>query len=154
LFRVIVAAVALLTLPSVSWSQTSLITGTWKADPAKSRYSGAANRLEVSRIFICGDEQINVNEQVDATGVRGASVYTAKYDGRDYPINDLISGVATGRTVALRRIDARREERVVKLDGKVRSTVMREVTEDGSVLTTTTKNADGQVTDVRVFARQ
>ena len=71
--------------------------------------------------------------------------YTARFDGNDYPISNSILS-----TVSLKRVDDQTVERTGKVRGQVVETETRTVSNNGKVLTVTTKgNIDG--TDNRAF---
>ena len=62
--------------------------------------------------------------------------YTAKFDGKDYPIT------GTGLdTVSIKRVDARTIERTGKVAGKVSETSTMKISADGKVLTISTKGS-------------
>ena len=64
----------------------------------------------------------------------GRSVgYTAKFDGKDYPV----TGSPYGDTVTLKRVDSHTVEAIVKKDGKVVLVDRRLVSNDRKVLTIT-----------------
>jgi len=92
-------------------------------------------------------------EFVNADGTRTTTLYTANFDGKDYPL----TGSQIADTVSLKRIDARTTERTDKKGDKVAQTLRRVVSQDGKTMTVTTKgtNAQGQaVNNVIVFDKQ
>ena len=89
----------------------------------------------------------------NADGTRTTTVYTANFDGKDYPL----TGSPTADTVSLKRSNARTTERTDKKGGKVVTTLKRVVSQDGKTMTVTTKgtNAEGKPTNnVIVFEKQ
>jgi hypothetical protein len=78
--------------------------------------------------------------------------YTAKYDGKDYPMDP----EATVDHVSLKRIDANTVERTGKIRGKVAETVTMKVSPDGKTLTVTTKGTfqGDDYSSEQVFDRQ
>jgi hypothetical protein len=77
--------------------------------------------------------------------------YTAKFDGKDYPIT------GTGLdTVSLKRIDANTIERTGKVRGKVTETGAMKVSADGKVLTVSLKGSyNGQdYSSVQILTRE
>lgn len=77
--------------------------------------------------------------------------YTAKFDGKDYPIT------GTGLdTVALKRIDTDTIERTGKVHGKPSETCTMKVSPDGKVLTLTVKGSYSgtNYSSVQVYERQ
>jgi hypothetical protein len=80
-------------------------------------------------------------------------VYTANYDGKDYPI----TGSLTADTVSLKRNDRHTTVRTDKKGGKVVQTFKRVVSKDGKTMTVTIKgtNASGQpMNNVVVFEKK
>jgi hypothetical protein len=77
--------------------------------------------------------------------------YTARFDGTDSPISN-----STLSTVSLKRVDDRTVERTGKVQGQVVETETRTVSDNGKVLTVTTKgNKDGaEYSSVQVYDRQ
>ena len=128
--------------------------GTWKLNVAKSKYSpGPAPRSMTLKVEPSSQGEKVTAEFVNADGTRTASVYTAKFDGKDYPL----TGSAVADTVSLKRIDARTTDRTDKKGGKVVQTLKRVVSEDGKTMTVTVKGmtAQGQaVNNVVVFDKR
>ena len=77
--------------------------------------------------------------------------YTAKFDGKDYPIT------GTGLdTVSLKRIDADTIERTGKVRGKPTETCTMKISDGGKILTLTVKGSYSgtNYSSVQVFERQ
>ncbi|MBI4263975.1 MAG: hypothetical protein HY657_06355 [Acidobacteria bacterium] len=145
------------------------LMGTWKLDVARSTFEGRPPYARQLTFRLVGDairttQDTNVVAQAGAIeGEAGSPVpaprdrarvdYTAKYDGKDYPV----VGAAL-ETVSLRRIDARTVERLGKVDGKVVETTTMKQSADGNTLTVTTVGAaapDGKPYErVEVYFRQ
>jgi hypothetical protein len=129
--------------------------GTWKLNVEKSKYDpGPPPQSQTLRIEPAGKGEKVTSEVVSADGKRTTSVYTANFDGKDYPL----SGSALGAdNVALKRIDVRTTERTDKKEGKVVQTLRRVVSSDGKTMTVTGKgtNAEGKpFSNVVVFDKQ
>ena len=128
--------------------------GTWKVNTAKSKYSpGPPPQSLTVKVEPAGKGEKATAEFVNADGSRVTTVYTANFDGKDYPL----TGSQLANTVALKRVDARTTERVDKKDGKVVQTLNRVVSADGKTMTVTVKgvNARGEnVNNVVVFEKQ
>src|SRR6059058_4001388 len=78
-------------------------SGTWKMNPAKSKYSpGPAPKSNMLKIDSDADNMKLSSDGIDAAGNPTHVEYTAKFDGKDYPI----SGLPNADTVALERPDA------------------------------------------------
>jgi hypothetical protein len=129
-------------------------SGTWKMDPAKSTYSpGPAAKSITLKIESDGDNIKYSSDGIDATGNPTHVEYTAKYDGKDYPV----TGSPSSDTVALERIDSNTVQSTMKKDGQVVMTVTSVVSKDGKTRTSTFKgkNAKGQdVNNIVVYNKQ
>lgn len=120
-------------------------SGTWKMNPAKSKYSpGPAPKSITVKIDSDADNIKLSSDGIDAAGNPTHVEYTAKYDGKDYPI----TGVPNADTVGLERIDASTTESTVKKAGEVVMTVRSVVSKDGKTRTSTFKGKDAQGQDV------
>jgi len=128
--------------------------GTWNVNLTKSKYSpGPPPQSLTVKVEPAGPGEKVTAEFVNADGTRTTTVYTANFDGKDYPL----TGAQLANTVALKRIDARTTERTDKKEGKVVQTLRRVVAQDGKTMTVTVKgtNAQGQaVNNVIVFDKQ
>lgn len=126
-------------------------SGTWELNLAKSKFSpGPAPKSQTRTYEVTGDD---VKYSLKGIGGDGKSVlveYTAKYDGKDYPV----TGATDFDTISLKRVNATTANATLKKGGKVVQTARRVVSKDGKSLTLTTKgtNAKGQaVNNVAVF---
>ena len=128
--------------------------GTWKLNPAKSKYSpGPAPKSATITYEETADGIKRMGESVDADGNKTTFEYTAKYDGKDYPV----TGSDTIDMIALKRINDRTTEATLKKSGKVVSTARRVVSKDGKALTLTITgtNAKGQkMKNIAVYDKQ
>jgi hypothetical protein len=130
---------------NVSAAAADQQSGTWKMNPAKSTYSpGPAPKSITVKIDSDADNIKLSSDGIDAAGNPTHVEYTAKYDGKDYPI----TGVPNADTVALERIDASTTESTVKKAGQVVMTVRSVVAKDGKTRTSTFKGKDAQGQDV------
>jgi hypothetical protein len=129
-------------------------SGTWKMNPAKSKYSpGPAPKSNTVKIDSDADNVKLSADGIDAAGNPTHVEYTAKYDGKDYPI----TGVPNADTVALERPDASTIRSTMKKGDQVVMTVTSVISKDGKTRTSTFKgkNAEGQdVNNVVVFDKQ
>jgi hypothetical protein len=107
--------------------------GTWRLSLNKSTFSPTGSSPKSLSLKIeQSSEGVKVTaDGVDARGHTTHSVYTANYDGRDYPI----TGSATADTISMRRVNASTTERTDRKHGKVVETRSRTVSPDGKVLT-------------------
>ena len=129
-------------------------SGTWKLNPAKSKYSpGPAPKNLVETTAL--DEN---NYQVDANGTAADGKpmhieFNAKFDGKDYPM----IGVPWADMVSVKWIDAHTPQAIQKKRGQVTMTITCNVSTDGKTRTCTLegKNEQGRnVHNVVVFERQ
>ena len=129
-------------------------SGVWKMDPAKSKYDpGPAAKSITLKIESDGDNIKYSSDGIDAAGNPTHMEYTAKYDGKDYPI----TGNPNADTVALERTDDNTIRSTLKKDGQVVMTVTSVVSNDGKTRTSTFKgkNAKGQdVNNILVYNKQ
>jgi hypothetical protein len=129
-------------------------SGTWNMNPAKSKYSpGPAPKSITVKIDSDADNIKLSSDGIDAAGNPTHVEYTAKYDGKDYPI----TGVPNADTVALERLDASTTRSTTKKGDQVVMTVTSVISKDGKTRTATFKgkNAEGQdVNNVVVYDKQ
>ena len=144
---------------SAAWSGAALAQissnelGTWKLNPAKSKFSpGPAAKSSTVTFSAAGK---GVKGVIDGVGPDGAKVhweYTANFDGKASPV----TGNPVGDMVVMKRVDANTIETSYTLKGKPTTVNRRVVSADGKILTVTTTgtNAQGQkVNDVLVFEK-
>ena len=129
-------------------------SGTWKMNPAKSNYSpGPAPKSITVKIVSDADNMKLTSEGIDAAGNPTHVEYSAKYDGKDYPI----TGIPNADTVALERLDASTIRSTTKKADQVVMTVTSVISKDGKTRTATFKgkNAEGlDVNNVVVYDKQ
>jgi hypothetical protein len=129
-------------------------SGTWKLNPDKSSYSpGPAPKSNTVMIKSEADSIQLSSDGIDAAGNPTHVEYTAKYDGKDYPI----TGVPNADTVALERPDANTIRSTMKKGDLVVMTVTSVISKDGKTRTSTFKgkNAEGQdINNVVVYDKQ
>jgi hypothetical protein len=139
---------------NVSAAPADQQSGTWKMNPAKSKYSpGPAPKSITVTIASDADNIKLTSDGIDATGNPTHIEYTAKYDGKDYPI----TGAPNADTVALERLDASTIRSTTKKGDQVVMTVTSVISKDGKTRTSTFKgkNAEGQdVNNVVVYDKQ
>jgi hypothetical protein len=144
----------LLALSATAYAQDPNL-GTWRVDPAKSKYNPAdlAPKSVTVKSSAVGKGLNVAVDVVDATGKPLHYEYTVMYDGRDVPVK----GDPGRDTTAMKRIDDLTFEQTNKKDGKV-TTVSRLVyARDGKsrTQTTTGTNPQGQkINNTVVWIRQ
>ena len=115
--------------------------GTWKLNLEKSKY-GAVPPAPKSSTVTCVAEKGGAfkctGNGVDAQGQPTHSEYTARYDGKDYPV----TGIPEIDTVSLKRIDSRTIESTGKKAGQVNGTVRTVISRDGRTRTATWSGKD------------
>lgn len=128
--------------------------GTWILNLSKSRFDpGPPPKSLMVRLQSDPKGVKNTTELVDADGKSSTIVYTAAYDGKEYPV----TGSASVDTVLLRKHDNGKVERVDRKAGVVVQSFLRSVSEDGRTMTVThkAKGANGALQHNRlVFDRR
>src|SRR5215470_1398125 len=115
-FGMVLALGVILAAPTVDLSaQSDPRIGTWKLNATKSKFDpGPPPQSLTVKVEPSGKGEKVTAEIVNADGTRTTTVYTANFDGKDYPL----TGSPTADMVALRRIDANTTERTDKKGGK------------------------------------
>jgi hypothetical protein len=139
IFTLMLVLVALVL--SVTPAAADQHSGTWKMNPAKSKYSPGPAAKSVN-LKIESDEK---GIKIDAEGVGGDGnpthvEYDAKFDGKDYPA----TGLPYGDTVSVKRIDANTIQATIKKGGQAVMTITSKVSADGKTRTSTFKGKDEQ----------
>lgn len=137
------------------------LTGTWRINLAKSKYSPAslAVKSSTSRFEIAQDGVKLVNDGVDAQGRATHLEYTAKFDGKPYPVTSTIDGKPNPNqdAVSWRKIDDYTYENTAMLKGNALTTTRVVISRDGRMRTNTVtgKNAQGQtINNTVVYEKQ
>src|SRR5260370_37975503 len=116
-------------------------SGTWKMNPAKSKYSpGPAPKSSTAKIE---SDENGIKVNVEGTNADGSALhvqYDAKFDGKDYPI----TGGPNADTISVQRIDANTIQSTSKKGGQVPMTVTSKVSKDGKTRTSTFKGKDAE----------
>jgi len=125
--------------------------GAWTLNRAKSTFSDAVPYRRVVKFEVVGDAIKETTYTLSTNRQSVLVAYTARLDSNDYPISNSIL-----TTVSLKRVDDRTVERTGKIQGQVVETETRTVSDNGKVLTVTTKGSrDGaEYSSVQVFDRQ
>jgi len=135
------------------------MNGRWVMNAEKSQGPPAIS--EVLTYRISGNEEHYVIEDVEADGRKLNTEYTAKIDGKEYPVKNLITGEVT--YVSLRQLFPRVEEatntRHVKDQSghevsQVTSRYIRILAPNGKEYTSIMIDANGVVVLARVFDKQ
>lgn len=128
--------------------------GAWKLNVTKSKYSpGPAPTSATMKYEETADGIRRTGESIDAQGKPSSFEYTAKFDGKDYPLK----GSEVYDAISMKRINDHTSEATLKKSGKVVTNARRVVSKDGKTLTLTTigTNAKGEkFKNVAVYEKQ
>jgi len=129
-------------------------SGTWKMNPAKSKYSPGPAVKSVNLKIEADDKGIKIDaEGTDGNGNPTHVAYDAKFDGKDYPV----TGVPNADTVSVKRVGADTIQSTMKKGDKVVMNVTSKVSADGKTRTSTFRGKDAQghaVHNVVVYDKQ
>ena len=114
-----------------------LVIGKWKLNWEKSRCHDPAPR-SVVRTYHKSGNGVHVSEVwVESDGKSNTLNYTARYDGKDYPVR-----TSKDETIAFTRHDVHTAEGVSKENGALAYAFKRTASEDGKTLTIETMKTD------------
>ena len=136
----VASVVACLALMGVfAGAQADPAVGTWKLNPAKSKYvPGPLPKSNVITIAAAGTGYHVTAKGEDAAGKPTGIDYTATFDGKDSPVK----GAPAYDTTSLKRIDTNTTEQIRKKEGKTVQTATRKISADGKTMTVTTRGKD------------
>ena len=142
-----VLALATAAMAADSWN------GTWKLNPAKSTAPGGRlpHPSSTNIIDIQGETIHLISNQTDSTGKLEHVEYTAKLDGKEYPVSSTPPGPQP-YTISLKRINARTRE-FVEVIGTFTIKGRDVLSEDGKCFSriVNSKDAEGRDTSVIQF---
>jgi len=128
--------------------------GTWKYNPAKSKFSpGPPYKSRTVKVEPHGEGIKVTVEGISGDGSKHGYSYTANFDGKDNPV----TGSPIIDAIAYKKIDDNTYEGTSKKAGKVVSNVRIAVAKDSKSMTVSVKgtNAKGEaVSDVIAYDRQ
>lgn len=126
--------------------------GTWTLNVAKSKYDpGPAAKSQTTLLeSVSGGGLKEVGDRVNADGSKTHWEWSAKYDGKDYPV----MGDPSRDTVALKRVDDNTLEVTNKKGGQIANTMKIVVAKDGRSRTNESRGRDGKVGNVLVFDKK
>ena len=150
----VVVGCVLLASPASGQSPDPWI-GTWKLNPAKSKYSPGHTPTSstLTIVAVPGGFKQTVDTVLATLGMPTHSEVTAKFDGKDTPVR----GNANADTSAYTKIDGRTYEVVSKKGGKPTLTSRVVISADGKLRTVTQTGIDAQgkkVNNLIVYERQ
>ena len=130
--------------------------GTWKRDVAKTKSTPPATNPITSLTMVReasegGIKSTATGQRKDGTAIN--STYTAKYDGKEYPVTD-----APWDTISIKQIDANTfTTETKKTGGQYHTTGRTVISKDGKIMTVTNKGTDAEgkpVTNKIVYDKQ
>ncbi|MEK7404344.1 MAG: hypothetical protein AAB225_04480 [Acidobacteriota bacterium] len=137
--RLLKLVVGALAVSVALWAADPLL-GTWKLNLEKSKY-GARPAPKSSIATFAAQEGGMIKYTADAVDAKGEAMHmewSAKLDGKDYPV----IGSPMADTVVGKRINARTMEWTVKKEGKVAVTGKSVISRDGKTLTAVWNGTD------------
>jgi hypothetical protein len=130
----------------IATAAADALSGTWKMNPAKSNYSPGPAPKSLTVVIKSDENEYTVEANgVDAEGKPTHVAYSAKFDGKDYPV----TGVPNADTVSVKRINASTVQITQKKGGQPIMTVTTKVSKDGKTRTSTFVGKDAEGHDVR-----
>jgi hypothetical protein len=151
---VVVVALCSAALSAQAPAAKSPIFGTWKLIPAKSTFSpGPPLKSQVARLEAVDGGMKVAADRVEADGNATHFEWTAKFDGKDYPVK----GDAARDAVTVKKIDDYTLEITNKKAGKVTTTIKAVYAKDGKTRMETTTGIDAQgqrVNNMTAWERQ
>lgn len=140
--------VAVLLIGTMCFAQNPSL-GTWKLNEAKSKMVAGFPKNTTVVYAADGDSIKCTIDGVDAQGKPTHSVWTGKFDGKDYPV----TGDPTSDTRALKQVDAHTLEMTSKKAGKVSLTGKLVIAADGKsrLLTVSATDPMGMKADGSFF---
>ena len=127
------------------------VLGTWQLDRGKSTFSGnVPDQRTITFEVVNGGAIREVARTRENNGATDEVIYTAKEDGKDYPISNSVLD-----TISLKRVDPRTVERTGKVRGHAVETRTRTLSPDGKTLTIKTEGTNNGIPydSVQVFER-
>ena len=128
--------------------------GTWTLDVAKSKFDpGPPPRSHTEKNEAVEGGQRQIADRIDAEGRARRTEYTAKFDGKDYPV----TGNPSADTIWLKKVDDRTIEWGMKKGGQLVLSGRTVYSPDGKTRTMTYggTNSKGQkVSNTTVWTRQ
>jgi hypothetical protein len=115
--------------------------GTWKLDPAKSKYSpGPTPKSQMAKLEDADGGLKVVSDRVEADGKTTHFEYTAKFDAKEYPVK----GDPGRDTVSVKKIDDYTLEMTNRKAGKITTVIRAVYGKDGKSRVETATGTDAQ----------
>ena len=132
--RFLVSSIVLLIAASMFVQAADQFTGTWVLNVAKSKYSpGMPPKSQTTRLETLKDGIREIVDRVNADGTKTHWDFTAKFDGKDYPV----TGDPDRDMASVKKLDDFTLEVVNKKAGKVTTSMKLVVAKDGKSRTNT-----------------
>jgi major membrane immunogen (membrane-anchored lipoprotein) len=153
-FIAVVLLAALASTPAFAQDNPAL--GTWKLNVAKSKFTGAPAPKELTRTLTADGDSVKYTfAGTAADGSTLAYSFTAKFDGKDYPVE----GKAPGGFdhIAIKKVNDHTYEVSQKREDKAVGSGKATVAKDGKTTTVTLKytNTDGKsVSTTSLYEKQ
>ena len=161
LFVVSLVCVAALALSATIVYGADNFSGTWKLNPAKSKFSpGPGPRSNMQKIDPVAGGMKVVTDGMNAEGKKTHNEYTVKFDGKDVAEHPMVDGKPNTNgadMISVKKIDDFTYEATTKQKGKVLTVTKNLISKDGKTRTATAtgKNAQGQsVSNTVVWEKQ
>ena len=136
--------------------QTDPFVGTWKLNAKKSKFVSGPPRKSETRIVVTGPNGMRINvDRVNGDGSTQEFEYTTNLDGKSYPITG--QGPYGADSIAANLTTPNTIQSTLSKGGRVVAAAVTIVSNDGRVLTITTKGTDTQgkqFTNVSVYDKQ
>ena len=117
------------------------MAGTWKLDAAKSKYTpGPTPKSQVATLEAVEGGMKVVSDRVEADGKTTHFEWTAKFDGKDYPVK----GDPGRDAVSVKKVDDYTLDITNKKGGKVTTTIHAVYAKDGKSRTETVTGTDAE----------
>jgi hypothetical protein len=127
--------------------------GTWKLNDAKSKIPAGTSKNLMVKYEAAGNSVKATVDGIDGQGKPTHSVWTGKFDGKDYPV----TGDPTSDMRSIKQIDDHHLELTVKQGGKVTITGTIVLSPDGKSRTLTASGMDSmgmKMESVSVYDKQ
>lgn len=137
-------------------AQTDPFLGTWKLNAKKSKFVPGPPRKSETRIVVTGPNGMRISvDRVNGDGSTQEFEYTTNLDGKSYPITG--EGPYGADSIAANLTTPNTIQSTLSKSGKVVATAVSIVSNNGRILTITTKGTDAQgrqFANVSVYDKQ
>src|SRR6516164_5780691 len=136
-------AILLLSVAGPLIAQSDAFLGTWKLNVQKSKFQASPPSKSETRVVTTGPMGMHVSvDRVDAEGNAQQFEYTTNLDGKNYPI--VGQGPYGADSIAANLTSPNTIQSTLSKGGRVVAAAVTIVSNDGRVLTITTKGTDTQ----------